>query len=285
MYYQDHRCRGVQCWLPCAPPSLHSSGIWSGWSPPTILCPLTKKKKSKKIKPWLFTPSIVTSVGLNRVGTSVSLVNLSCLDAISLGNTHVLRPVRGKDIKPYHSDEKGEGGGWLNYTFWCIHVFLQFHFHWLNYITVYLTLRPRRHHRHSHGATATTAGPQWSLLNPPPRVRPTFRNSDPHHMAKPNPCSQYTVVWIADNAVCTCTRVYSHMLSAELNIWRLPCPTVLLWLQHIQDSTSTSTFEDSCGYTALDMLESKQDCWAKQPTKVVSTSEDLKCWGAWNTTC
>ena len=117
---------------------------------------------NKKFKPWLFTPSIVTSVGLNRIGTSVSLVNLSCLDAISLGNTHVLRPVRGKDIKNYHSDEIGEGGGGLNYTFWCISVFLQFHFHWMKYITVYLTLCPRQHHCHLHGATATTVGPQWS---------------------------------------------------------------------------------------------------------------------------
>ena len=100
---------------------------------------------------------------------------------------------------------------------------LRFHFHWLKYIPVYLTLCPRWHRRHSHSATATTVGPQWSLPHPPPRVGPTFRKSSPHHTAKPNPCSQHTVVWIADNAVCTCTCVFTHALSwTELLMVALP---------------------------------------------------------------
>ena len=162
MYYQDHRCRGVLCWLPCGPPSLHSSGIWSGWSPPTVLCPLTKTKNKKKT--WLFTPSVITSVGQNRVGTSVSLVNLSCLDAnFFLGNTYTWlltlclleKKLYWKWAKPitlrcstmlfiinhlwvsklvfYAQSEvrmlnpitqmKKEKGVGLNYTFWCFRVF------------------------------------------------------------------------------------------------------------------------------------------------------------------
>ena len=47
---------------------------------------------------------------------------------------------------------------------------------------------------------------------------------------------------------------------------------------------STSTFEDSCGCTALDMLESREmteqtDWREKSKSQVVCVSEDLKCWG------
>ena len=52
---------------------------------------------------------------------------------------------------------------------------------------------------------------------------------------------------------------------------------------------STSAFEN-CGCTTMDMPEckemTKQIHWrAKQPSEVACFSEDLKCWGAWDTTC
>ena len=52
----------------------------------------------------------------------------------------------------------------------------------------------------------------------------------------------------------------------------------------------TSTFKNSCGCTAMDMPEWREmteqiDWWAKQPSQVACFSEDLKCWGAWDTTC
>ena len=52
----------------------------------------------------------------------------------------------------------------------------------------------------------------------------------------------------------------------------------------------TSTFGDSCGYTALDLAEWREmteqtDWWAKQPPQVVCILADLKCWGAWDTAC
>ena len=47
---------------------------------------------------------------------------------------------------------------------------------------------------------------------------------------------------------------------------------------------------NSCGYTALDMPEwremTEQTDWrTKQPSQVACVSEDLKCWGAWDTIC
>ena len=53
---------------------------------------------------------------------------------------------------------------------------------------------------------------------------------------------------------------------------------------------STSTFENSCGCTALDMPEwwemADQIHWrTKQLSQVACFSENLKCWGAWDTTC
>ena len=53
---------------------------------------------------------------------------------------------------------------------------------------------------------------------------------------------------------------------------------------------STSTFENSCECTALDMLEWREtteqiDWRAKEPSQVACFSEDLKCWKAWDTTC
>ena len=50
-----------------------------------------------------------------------------------------------------------------------------------------------------------------------------------------------------------------------------------------------SSFENTCGCTALDMPEWREmteqiDCRAKQPSHVACVSEDLKCWGAWDTT-
>ena len=53
---------------------------------------------------------------------------------------------------------------------------------------------------------------------------------------------------------------------------------------------SASTFENSCGCTGLDMLEwtevTEQIDWrAKQSSQVACFLEDLKCWGAWDTTC
>ena len=52
----------------------------------------------------------------------------------------------------------------------------------------------------------------------------------------------------------------------------------------------TSTFENSCGCTALYMPEwreiTEQIVWlAKQLSQIACFSEDLKCWGAWDTTC
>ena len=52
----------------------------------------------------------------------------------------------------------------------------------------------------------------------------------------------------------------------------------------------TSTFENSCGYTALGMPDwretTKQIDWqAKQPSQMACFLEDPKCWGAWYTTC
>ena len=53
---------------------------------------------------------------------------------------------------------------------------------------------------------------------------------------------------------------------------------------------STSTFGNLCGCTDLNMLEwmemAKQIGWqAKQPSQMLCVSEDLTCWGAWDTTC
>ena len=56
---------------------------------------------------------------------------------------------------------------------------------------------------------------------------------------------------------------------------------------------STSTFENFCGCTALDMPEWREmssgndqlDWRAKRPSQVACVSEDLKCWGAWDPTC
>jgi len=53
---------------------------------------------------------------------------------------------------------------------------------------------------------------------------------------------------------------------------------------------SISTFENSCGCTALDIPEwremTEQTDWReKQPSQVACFSEDLKWWGAWDTTC
>ena len=53
---------------------------------------------------------------------------------------------------------------------------------------------------------------------------------------------------------------------------------------------STLTFENPCGCTARDMpgwrgMTEQVDWRAKQPSQVACLSEDLKCWGAWDTTC
>ena len=53
---------------------------------------------------------------------------------------------------------------------------------------------------------------------------------------------------------------------------------------------STSTFKNSCGCTALDMLEwmemTEQTDWrTKQPSQKDCVLEDLKCWGTWDSTC
>ena len=53
---------------------------------------------------------------------------------------------------------------------------------------------------------------------------------------------------------------------------------------------STSTFQNSCGCTALDMLEwremTEQTDWrAKQPSQEACFLEDLKRWKAWDSTC
>ena len=53
---------------------------------------------------------------------------------------------------------------------------------------------------------------------------------------------------------------------------------------------STSTFETSCGCTALDMTDwrgitEQMDWRAKHPSQMAWASEYLKCWGAWDTTC
>ena len=53
---------------------------------------------------------------------------------------------------------------------------------------------------------------------------------------------------------------------------------------------STSTFENFYGCAALDMPEwremTEQIHWrARQPSHVACFSEELKCWGAWDTTC
>ena len=53
---------------------------------------------------------------------------------------------------------------------------------------------------------------------------------------------------------------------------------------------ATSTCENSCGCTALDMPEWREmteqiQLRAKQPSQMACFPEDLKCWGAWDTTC
>ena len=53
---------------------------------------------------------------------------------------------------------------------------------------------------------------------------------------------------------------------------------------------STPTFENSCGCTALDMPEWREATKqvgrrAQQPSHAACFSENLKCWGAWDTTC
>ena len=122
-----------------------------------------------------------------------------------------------RTLNPITQMKKEKGVGWwgVELHLLMLSCLLQFHFHWLKYTTVYLTLCPRWHRRHSHGATATTVGSQWSLLHPIPHVRPTFRNNSPHHMAKPNPCSQQTAVWIATMLYVhrACTHVFTHALS------------------------------------------------------------------------
>ena len=52
----------------------------------------------------------------------------------------------------------------------------------------------------------------------------------------------------------------------------------------------TSTFKNSYGCTALVMPEWREmteqiDWRAKQPSQVACFSEDLKCWGVWDTAC
>ena len=59
---------------------------------------------------------------------------------------------------------------------------------------------------------------------------------------------------------------------------------------HWHVSYSTSTSENSCGCTALNMSEwkemTKQIAWQeKQPWQLACVLEDLKCWGVWVTTC
>ena len=49
-------------------------------------------------------------------------------------------------------------------------------------------------------------------------------------------------------------------------------------------------FRKLCGCAALDMPEWREmteqiDWQAKQPSQAACFSEDLKCWGAWDTTC
>ena len=56
----------------------------------------------------------------------------------------------------------------------------------------------------------------------------------------------------------------------------------------VEWETQTSTFENSCGRTALDMPERREtaeqiDWRAKQPSQVVCFSGDLRCWEAWDT--
>ena len=53
---------------------------------------------------------------------------------------------------------------------------------------------------------------------------------------------------------------------------------------------SILTIENSCGCTALDMLDWREmtkriDWLGKQPSQVACISEDLKCWAALDTTC
>ena len=53
---------------------------------------------------------------------------------------------------------------------------------------------------------------------------------------------------------------------------------------------STSTFENSYGCTALAIPEWREmteqiDWRARQPSQVACFSKELKCWGAWDTTC
>ena len=55
-------------------------------------------------------------------------------------------------------------------------------------------------------------------------------------------------------------------------------------------SCSTATFENSCRCTVLDTPEWREttqqmDWRAKRPTQLTRVTEDLKCWGAWDTTC
>ena len=67
--------------------------------------------------------------------------------------------------------------------------------------------------------------------------------------------------------------------------WKMKCEAqtgMCRWL--------TSTFENSSECTALDMpqwreMTEQTEWWAKQPSQVVCFLEDLKCWGAWDTTC
>ena len=60
--------------------------------------------------------------------------------------------------------------------------------------------------------------------------------------------------------------------------------------QTVMCQCPTSTFKNSCGCTVLDTPEWREmteqtDCMAKQPSQVACISEDLKCQGAWETTC
>ena len=82
-----------------------------------------------------------------------------------------------------------------------------------------------------------------------------------------------------------------HMLTSSQIQWACYKKWKVEWeAQTGMCQWSTSTFENSTGCTALDMPEWREmneriDWRVDQPSQMASFSDDLKCWGAWDTTC
>ena len=112
---------------------------------------------------------------------------------------------------------------------------------------------------------------------------------------------EYHLIWMSTEPLCKhmclCRQCNEYMINSRdcispLKIWLKISLSVYFGLCEslVPHWRSTSTFENSCWCTALDMPEWRKttdqiDWRAKQPKHVACFSEDLKCWEAWDTTC